>query len=178
MKAVILAGGKGTRVRPITETIPKPMIPIINKPILEFLIELLRQHGFTQIMITTSYLAWNIESYFREGSRFGVQIGYSYEGFYHDGEAVPEAQGSPGGLKKIHEASGFFDETFVVLCGDAIIDLDLTRALDLHNRSKALATIVLKEVPKEDVARFGIVKLAPDGQILQFQEKPRPEDAI
>jgi mannose-1-phosphate guanylyltransferase len=177
MKAVILAGGKGTRVRPITETVPKPMIPIINKPVMEFLVDLLRQHGFRQIMITTSYLAWNIESYFREGSRFGVQIGYSYEGFYQDGTAVPEALGSAGGLKKIHEASGFFDETFVVLCGDAIIDLDLTRALELHRRSKALAT-VLKEVAKEDVVKFGIVRLAPDGQILQFQEKPRPEDAI
>jgi mannose-1-phosphate guanylyltransferase len=178
MKAVILAGGKGTRVRPITETIPKPMIPIINKPVMEFLIDLLRQHDFKQIMITTSYLAWNIESYFREGSRFGVQIGYSYEGFYRDGEAVPEALGSAGGLKKIHEASAFFDETFVVLCGDAIIDLDLTRAMELHRRSNALATIVLKEVPKQDVSRFGIVRLAPDGQILQFQEKPRPEEAI
>jgi mannose-1-phosphate guanylyltransferase len=145
---------------------------------MEFLIDLLRQHGFSQIMITTSYLAWNIESYFREGSRFGVQIGYSYEGFYRDGEAVPEALGSAGGLKKIHEASGFFDETFVVLCGDAIIDLDLTRALELHRRSKALATIVLKEVAKEDVVKFGMVRLAPDGQILQFQEKPRPEEAI
>jgi mannose-1-phosphate guanylyltransferase len=178
MKAVILAGGKGTRVRPITETIPKPMIPIINKPILEFLIELLRQHGFNQIMITTSYLAWDIESYFREGSRFGVHIGYSYEGYYKDGAPVPEGIGSAGGLKKIQEASGFFDETFVVLCGDAIIDLDLTRALEMHRRAKALATIVLKEVPKKDLSRFGIVETAPDGRILQFQEKPSPDRAV
>ena len=178
MKAVILAGGKGTRVRPITETIPKPMIPIINKPILEFLIELLRSHGFNQIMITTSYLAWDIESYFREGSRFGVQIGYSYEGYYKDGQPVPDGIGSAGGLKKIQDASGFFDDTFVVLCGDAIIDLDLTRALEMHRRAKALATIVLKEVPKKDVVRFGIVNTAPDGRILQFQEKPSSERAV
>src|SRR5207244_9142835 len=178
MKAVILAGGKGTRVRPITETIPKPMIPIINKPILEFLIELLRQHGFNQIMITTSYLAWDIESYFREGSRFGVQIGYSYEGYYKDGQPVPDGIGSAGGLKKIQDASGFFDDTFAVLCGDAIIDLDLTRALELHRRTQALATIVLKNVSRDLVSRYGVVETAPDGRILRFQEKPKPVDAI
>src|SRR5881392_94490 len=103
MKAVILAGGQGTRVRPITETIPKPMIPIINKPVMEFLIDLLKQHGFDEVMITTSYLASEIENYFREGSRFGVQIGYSFEGYHNDGEVVPDGLGSAGGLKKIQD---------------------------------------------------------------------------
>src|SRR5438874_273577 len=167
MKAVILAGGKGTRVRPITETIPKPMIPIINKPVMEFLIDVLKQHGFDEIVVTTSYLASEIESYFREGSRFGVQIGYSFEGYHSDGTIVPAGLGSAGGLKKIQEFSGFFDETFVVLCGDALIDLDLTRTLDLHRRNGALATIVLKDIPKEDVCRYGVVETAPDGRILQ-----------
>src|SRR5438093_8005071 len=145
MKAVILAGVKGTRVRPITETVPKPMIPIINKPVMEFLIDLLRQHGFDEIIVTTSYLASEIENCFREGSRFGVQIGYSFEGYYSDGLAVPEGLGSAGGLKKIQDFSGFFDGTFLVLCGDALIDLDLARALELHRRKRELATIVLKD---------------------------------
>ena len=178
MKAVILAGGQGTRVRPITETIPKPMIPIVNKPVIEFLIDLLRQHRFDEIVITTAYLASEIESYFREGSRFGVQIGYSFEGYCHDGTVVPEGLGSAGGLKKIHEFSGFFDDTFLVLCGDALIDLDLTRALEIHRRNNALATIVLKDVPREQVSKYGVVETAPDGRILRFQEKPSPEEAI
>lgn len=178
MKAAILAGGKGTRVRPITATIPKPMIPIINKPVMEFLVDLLRGHGVDQILVTTSYLASDIENYFRDGSRFGVQIGYSFEGYYHDGSVVPEGLGSAGGLRKIQDFSGFFDETFVVLCGDAIIDLDVTRAIELHRRNGALATIVLKDVPLDAVSRYGVVKTAPDGRILEFQEKPAPDQAI
>src|SRR5437764_3774915 len=178
MKAMLLAGGKGTRVRPLTDTVPKPMIPIINKPLLEFLIELLRQHGFDQIIISTSYLAHEIENYFREGSRFGVQIGYSFEGHHADGQEVLEGLGSAGGLKKIQDFSGFFDETFAVLCGDAIVDLDMTRALELHRRNRALATIVLKDVPRVLVSRYGVVETAPDGRILRFQEKPAPEHTV
>jgi mannose-1-phosphate guanylyltransferase len=178
MKAMILAGGQGTRVRPITETVPKPMIPIISKPLMEFLIDLLRQHGFTQIIVSTSYLADAIESYFREGSRFGVEIGYSFEGYHADGLSVAEGLGSAGGLKKIQEFSGFFDDTFVVLCGDAIIDLDLTAALAFHRERRAIATIVLKDLPREKVGSYGVVRTAPDGRILQFQEKPSPADAV
>jgi mannose-1-phosphate guanylyltransferase len=178
MKALLLAGGKGTRVRPLTDTVPKPMIPIINKPLMEFLIELLRQHGFDQIIISTSYLAHEIENYFREGSRFGVQIGYSYEGHYDDGREILEGLGSGGGLKKIQDFSGFFDETFAVLCGDAMLDLDLTRALAFHRERKAIATIVLKDVPREDVGKYGVVRTDADGRILQFQEKPLPEEAV
>jgi len=178
MKAVILAGGQGTRVRPITETIPKPMIPIVNKPVIEFLIDLLRQHGFDEIVITTAYLASEIENYFREGSRFGVQIGYSFEGYCNDGTIVPQGLGSAGGLKQIQEFSAFFDDTFVVVCGDALIDLDLTRALEIHRRNNAMATIILKDVPREAVRRYGVVATAPDGRILRFQEKPSPEQAV
>ena len=178
MKAVILAGGQGTRVRPITETIPKPMIPIINKPVIEFLVDVLKQYGFDELVITTAYLASEIENYFREGSRFGVQIGYSFEGYCHDGTIVPEGLGSAGGLKRIQEFSGFFDDTFLVVCGDALIDLDLTRALEIHRRNNALATIILKDVPRESVSRYGVVETAADGRIVRFQEKPSVEDAI
>lgn len=178
MKAMILAAGQGTRVRPITETIPKPMIPIVNKPVMEFLVELLRQHDFDEIIVSTSYLANQIENYFGDGSRLGVQIGYSFEGYHRDGEVMAEGYGSAGGLKKIQEFSGFYDDTFAVLCGDAIVDVDLSRALAFHRDRKATATIILKEVPAQDVVRYGIVETAPDGRILRFQEKPRPEEAV
>ena len=94
MKAMILAAGKGTRIRPLTESIPKPMVPIINKPLLEFLVDLLRQHGFDEIMISTSYLANQIENYFADGSRFGVHIGYSFEGHHRDGQVLAEGRRS------------------------------------------------------------------------------------
>jgi mannose-1-phosphate guanylyltransferase len=178
MKAMVLAAGRGTRVRPITDTVPKPMIPVINKPVMAFLIDLLRQHGFDEIVVSTSYLAHEIENYFGDGEPFGVNIAYSFEGYHLDGEPVPEGVGSAGGLKKLQEFSGFFDGTFVVLCGDAIIDLDLTEALRIHREKKSIATIVLKDVPRSDTGRYGIVRTADDGRILQFQEKPNPEDAI
>lgn len=178
MKAMILAGGKGTRVRPLTDTVPKPMIPVISKPLMEFLIDLLRQHGFDRIIVSTSYLADAIEAYFREGSRFGVQIGYSFEGYHTDGRSVAEGLGSAGGLKKIQQFSGFFDDTFAVVCGDAIIDLDLTAALAFHRARKAIATIVLKDLPRAQVGSYGVVRTEADGRIVQFQEKPSPKDAV
>lgn len=178
MKAMILAAGKGTRVRPITDTVPKPMIPIINRPVMEFLVDLLRRHDFTDIIISTSYLSHEIESYFREGSRFGVRIAYSFEGYHCDGQIVPEGLGSAGGLRRIQDFSGFFDGTFAVLCGDALIDLDLTQVVAEHRRLGSIATIVLKEVPLEEVSRYGIVETRADGRIVRFQEKPTPADAV
>lgn len=178
MKAMILAAGKGTRVRPITDTVPKPMIPIINRPVMEFLVDLLRQHDFRDIIVSTSYLSHEIENYFREGSRFGVNIAYSFEGYHCDGEIVPEGAGSAGGLRRTQDFSGFFDETFAVLCGDALIDLDLTKVVEEHRRAGAIATIVLKEVPIDEVYRYGIVQVDDSGRIQRFQEKPRPADAL
>jgi mannose-1-phosphate guanylyltransferase len=175
---MILAAGKGTRVRPITDTVPKPMIPIINRPVMEFLVDLLRRHDFTDIIVSTSYLSHEIENYFREGWRFGVRIAYSFEGYHCDGEIVPEGLGSAGGLRRIQDFSGFFDDTFAVLCGDALIDLDLTKVVEEHRRKGAMATIVLKEVPAGDVNRYGIVQTDAEGRILRFQEKPKPADAV
>ncbi len=178
MKAMILAAGKGTRVRPITHTIPKPMIPILQKPVMEFLLELLRQHGFDQIMVNVSHLAEEIESYFRDGQRFGVQIAYSFEGSIVDGDLVGNAVGSAGGLKKIQEFNPFFDDTFVVLCGDALIDLDLTTAVRLHREQGAIATIITKSVPKELVSSYGVVVTDDSGRIVKFQEKQSVEEAL
>ena len=178
MKAMILAAGKGTRVRPITYVTPKPMIPILQKPVMEFLLELLRQHGFDQIMVNVSHLAEEIENYFRDGQRFGVQIAYSFEGRIDDnGKLVGEAIGSAGGMKRIQDFSPFFDDTFVVLCGDALIDLDLTEAVKWHKSKGSIATIVMKSVPKEQVSSYGIVVTDEDGRVQEFQEKPAVEEA-
>lgn len=178
MKAMILAAGKGTRVRPITYTIPKPMIPILQKPVMEFLLELLRQHGFDQVMVNVSHLANEIESYFRDGQRFGVQIGYSFEGRIVDGELVGEALGSAGGMRRIQDFCPFFDGTFVVLCGDALIDLDLTAAVKWHREKGSIATVIMKTVPREDVSSYGVVVTDEEGRIKAFQEKPKVEEAL
>ncbi len=178
MKAMILAAGKGTRVRPITYTMPKPMMPILQKPVMEFLLELLRQHGFDQIMVNVSHLAEEIESYFRDGQRFGVQIAYSFEGRIVDGTLVGEAIGSAGGMRRIQDFLPFFDDTFVVLCGDALIDLDLTAAVKWHKSKGSIATIIMKSVPLEEVSSYGVVVTDDDGRIKAFQEKPNVEDAL
>lgn len=178
MKAMILAAGKGTRVRPITQTIPKPMIPILQKPVMEFLVELLRQHGFDEIMVNVSHLADVIENYFRDGQKFGVQIGYSFEGRIEEGEMIGEAVGSAGGMKRIQDFSPFFDDTFVVLCGDALIDLDLTAAVKWHREKGAIATIVMKSVPREEVSSYGVVVTDDSGKVKAFQEKPSVEEAL
>lgn len=178
MKAMILAAGKGTRVRPITYTIPKPMIPILQKPVMEFLLELLRQHGFDEIMVNVSHLANEIESYFRDGQRFGVQIAYSFEGRIEDGKLIGEALGSAGGMRKIQDFSPFFDGTFVVICGDALIDLDLTAAVKWHREKGSIATIIMKDVPREEVSSYGVVVTDDEGRIKTFQEKPSTEEAL
>ena len=178
MKAMILAAGKGTRVQPITYTIPKPLIPILQKPVMEFLLELLRQHGFDQIVVNVSHLANEIENYFRDGQRFGVQIAYSFEGRIVDGVLIGEAIGSAGGMRRIQDFSPFFDDTFVVLCGDALIDLDLTAAVKWHREQGAIATVIMKSVPLEEVSSYGIVVTDEAGRVKTFQEKPKVEEAL
>ena len=177
MKAMILAAGKGTRIRPITNIMPKPMIPIMQKPVMEFLVELLRQHGFDRIMVNVSHLSEEIENYFRDGQKFGVQMAYSFEGLLVGGEAIGNPVGSAGGLKKIQEFSGFFDDTFVVLCGDALIDLDLSEAVRRHRAKGAMASLITKRVPHDQVSSYGVVVTDPDGRVLSFQEKPAVEEA-
>ncbi|MGF1603031.1 MAG: sugar phosphate nucleotidyltransferase [Thermosynechococcaceae cyanobacterium] len=179
MKAMILAAGKGTRVRPITFTVPKPMIPILQKPVMEFLVELLRRHQFDQIMVNVSHLAHEIESYFRDGQRFGVEIAYSFEGYIKpDGTLMGAALGSAGGMRRIQDFSPFFDDTFVVLCGDALIDLDITEAVKWHREKGAIATIVMKNVDPADVSSYGVVVTDEEGRIKSFQEKPSVEEAL
>ena len=178
MKAMILAAGKGTRVQPITHVIPKPMIPILQKPVMELLLEVLKEHGFKEIMVNVSHLAEEIENYFRDGQRFGVEIAYSFEGRIEDGELVGDALGSAGGLKKIQDFQQFFDDTFVVLCGDALIDLDLSEAVKRHKEKGSLATLITKNVPKDQVSSYGVVVTDDQDRVKDFQEKPSINSAL
>ncbi|MFC5480666.1 sugar phosphate nucleotidyltransferase [Massilia suwonensis] len=178
MKAMILAAGKGTRVRPLTYDLPKPMIPLLGKPVMAYLVEHLKKHGVTEIMVNVSWLHEKIEEYFGEGEQFGVQIGYSFEGYMtDDGTIVPEPIGSAGGMKKIQEFGQFFDDTTVVLCGDALIDLDLKAALLEHRRKGAMASVITKEVPWDKVSSYGVVVTDEEGRITEFQEKPSQDVA-
>jgi mannose-1-phosphate guanylyltransferase len=178
MKAMILAAGKGTRVRPITSVVPKPMIPLLGKPIMESILEHLRDSGFDQIVVNTSHLAPVIQDYFRDGSQFGVEIAYSFEGLLVRGQVEGQAVGSAGGMKRIQDFSGFFDDTFSVLCGDALIDVDFREAVRFHRERGAIATILLRDVPREEVFRYGVVATDSSGRITQFQEKPAVEQAV
>lgn len=179
MKAMILAAGQGTRVRPLTYDLPKPMIPILGKPVMEYLVEHLAKYGIREVMVNVSYLHEKIEGYFADGQRFGVQIGYSFEGYTDEnGNVVPRPLGSAGGLKKIQEFGGFFDETTIVLCGDALVDLDIHSALFEHKQKGALASVITCEVPWDKVCDYGVVITDPDGRVRSFQEKPKPDEAI
>ena len=176
-KGMILAAGQGTRVRPLTKDLPKPMVPILGKPVMEYLIEHLARHGIKEIMVNVAFHHHKIEQYFGDGHRWGVQIGYSYEGVRDHGDVIPKPFGSAGGIRRIQDFSGFFDQPTLVLCGDALIDLDIGAALHEHKTKGAMASVVTLDVPLEDVSSYGIVVAAPDGQIQSFQEKPSPADA-
>ncbi len=175
---MILAAGKGTRVRPITNTVPKPMIPLLGKPIMESIVEHLRDSGFDQIVVNSSHLAHVMQDYFRDGSQFGVELAWSFEGLLRRGQLLGEAVGSAGGMKRIQEFSGFFDDTFAVLCGDALVDVDFREAVRFHRDRGAVATIILQDVPREEVFRYGVVATDADGRVTRFQEKPAVQDAV
>ena len=177
LKGMILAAGQGTRVRPLTKDIPKPMIPILGKPVMEYLIEHLARHGVQEIMINVAHLNRKIEQYFGNGQRWGVQIGYSYEGNYNHGELTAKPKGSAGGMRHIQDFGGFFDQTTIVMCGDALIDLDISAALLEHQQKKAMVSVVTMEVPASEVSNYGIVETDATGRVISFQEKPSPAEA-
>jgi mannose-1-phosphate guanylyltransferase/phosphomannomutase len=158
MKAVVMAGGSGSRLRPLTVGRPKPMVPIVNKPVLAHILDLLKRHGFSEIIITVQYLADYIEDYFGDGSSLGLTIHYSVE-------EMP--LGTAGGVKN---AQRYLDETFLIISGDAVTDVDLSDILRFHREKGALATITLKSVPNP--LEYGIVTTDEDGHITQFLEKP------
>lgn len=176
-KAVILAAGRGTRVQPLTSDLPKPMIPVLGKPVLEYIVEHLARQGVDEIMINVSHFAPRIQRYFGDGRRFGVRIGYSFEG-HLDGERLVAAPlGSASALRKIHDFGGFIDDTTAVLCGDAIVDLDVQGAARLHRAQGAIASVVTRQVDAASVSNYGIVVSAAGGRVVSFQEKPAPAHA-
>lgn len=177
VKGMILAAGQGTRVRPLTRDMPKPMVPILGKPVMEYLIEHLARHGVREIMVNVAYHYQKIEEYFGDGRRWGVELGYSYEGICDHGDILPRPMGSAGGMRQIQDCSGFFDTTTLVLCADALIDLNITAAVQEHKSKQAMASVVALDVAREDVASYGVVLADADGRIASFQEKPSPAEA-
>jgi mannose-1-phosphate guanylyltransferase/phosphomannomutase len=159
MKAVVMAGGEGTRLRPLTSHRPKPLAPVLNKPIMEHIILLLKEHGITEIVVTLHYLADEIEGYFGDGSDWGVQLYYSVE---------DTPLGTAGSVKQAEAL--LRDEPFVIVSGDALTDIDLGKAIEYHQRKQSLATIVLSHVPNP--LEFGVVITDDDGRIRRFLEKP------
>lgn len=165
MKAMVLAAGLGTRLRPLTDEISKPMIPVVNKPIMEHIIELLQAHNIRQLFVNLHYYAEAIRGYFLGGSRWGVDIWYSHE---------EELMGTAGGVKKVE--SYFRDDAFIVICGDVLTDINLSQLISFHKEKKALATIALTKV--KDPSKYGVVITDEMGRIRDFQEKPSRKEAL
>ena len=177
-KAIILAAGRGTRLQPLTSDLPKPMIPLLGRPVMAYIIEHLVAQGVQEIMVNVSHMADQIERYFGDGRHLGVQIGYSYEGGLSEGRLVPSPLGSAGALRRIQDHGGFIDQTTVVVCGDAIVDVDLVVAWWEHRSKGALATVVTKQVADHEVSNYGVVVAGPDGSVVSFQEKPSASEAL
>lgn len=170
MKALILAAGRGRRVEPLTSSIPKPMIPIVHRPVMEILVDQLRRHGFDEIVVNTGHLAPEIEGYFRDGSRFGVQIGYAFEGYKSNGAVNSRPLGSAGVMRDIQAHSGFFDTTFAVVCANAVVDVDLSAMLTFHRARKAIATVALKSLPVERLAGKRIAVCNGENRVVAFAD--------
>lgn len=158
MKAVLMAGGEGTRLRPLTVNTPKPLVPVCGIPVMEHMISLLKKHNITDIVVTLHYLADEIISYFGNGRDLGVNIEYSIE---------DEPLGTAGSIKKIADR---LKEPFLIVSGDAVADFDFTEFVRFHNEKKSKASIILKKV--ENPLEFGIVITSKDSSIKKFLEKP------
>ncbi|NEO62137.1 MAG: mannose-1-phosphate guanylyltransferase [Moorea sp. SIO4G2] len=159
MRAVLMAGGSGTRLRPLTCDLPKPMVPILNRPIAEHIVNLLKRHNINEVIATLYYLPDVMRDYFQDGSDFGVKMTY----------AVEEEQplGTAGCVKNISE---LLNETFLVISGDSITDFDLTAAIEFHKAKKSKATLILTRVPNP--VEFGVVITDKEMRIRRFLEKP------
>ncbi len=158
MKAVIMAGGQGSRLRPLTCDLPKPMVPVANRPMMEYIVGLLCHHGLRDIAVTTCYLPEEIEDYFGDGAAWGAKLRYFIE---------DQPLGTAGSVKN---ASGYLDETFLVISGDCLTDFDLHGAIGFHREKGALATLVLTRVTSP--LEYGVVFTNQAGEIERFLEKP------
>src|SRR6478609_9363143 len=153
-----MAGGEGTRLRPLTSNAPKPMMPLVNEPMMEHIVRLLKQHGFDEIVVTVAFMANNIRSYFGDGADFGVRMVYATE---------DTPLGTAGSVRN---AMDELDERFLVISGDVLTDIDLGQLVAFHEEHQALATIGLVAV--DNPLEFGIVITHEDGSIERFLEKP------
>ena len=154
-----MAGGQGTRLRPLTTNVPKPLLPVVGEPIMGHLLRLLGRHGISEAVVTVQYLAGNIRSYFGDGAEYGIQLSYATE-------SVP--LGTAGSVKNAQR--GLRGEPFLVVSGDALTDIDLTELLEFHQRTGAIVTVALARKP--NVLEFGNVTTAEDGRVERFIEKP------
>lgn len=159
MKAMVLAAGLGTRLRPITYEISKPMVPVLDRPVMAHIVALLERHGITEVIANLHYFPDPIREY------FGERVSYSYE---------EELLGTAGGVRNCAEFFG--GETFLVISGDALTDLDLGALLERHRQAGGIATLSVKKVP--DTREYGVVLHDRDGRITGFQEKPEPDEAL
>jgi mannose-1-phosphate guanylyltransferase / phosphomannomutase len=159
MKAVVMAGGEGTRLRPMTASMPKPLLPVVNRPIMEHVLRLLRKHGYTEVVVTVQFLASLVRNYFGDGEELEMQLQYATE---------EEPLGTAGSVKNAEAALA--DDTFLVISGDALTDIDLTQLVEFHKKNKALVTVCLTRVPNP--LEFGITILDDDGRVQRFLEKP------
>jgi len=169
MKAMILAAGEGTRLRPLTHGTPKVLLPIEGIPLIQYTLAWLKSHGISEIAINTHHLGHKIEAFIGDGSRLGVKVVYSEEEIL---------LGTAGGVKRMEH---FFDGTFVVLYGDSLTDFDLSAMIQLHREKEAIATVAIFEVPNP--WEVGVVQMDGDGRISELVEKtestvPRPQSTI
>lgn len=158
MKAVVMAGGQGTRLRPLTSNQPKPMVPVVNKPTIQHILELVQRHGINEVVMTLAFLPRLIRNHFGDGSAMGMHIDYTVE------ETPAGTAGS------IRLAKDLLEDTFLVISGDALTDFDLTSVVAFHEQRRAMITIALKSV--ENPLEFGVVIVDEDGRIQRFLEKP------
>lgn len=165
MKAMVLAAGLGTRLRPLTYEMPKPMVPVANRPIMDHILALLRRHDCGEIVANLSYLPDQITDHFGDGSGRGVSIEWSFE---------EKLLGTAGGVRNVREFFG--DEAFLVMAADALSDIDLTALRAAHEANDGIATLAVKRVP--DTSEYGVVVTGTDRRVQGFQEKPDPAEAL
>jgi mannose-1-phosphate guanylyltransferase len=168
MRAMVLAAGLGKRLRPLTFQVPKPLAPVVNRPVMEHILGLLVDQGYGEVIANLSHLGDQIRERFGDGSQFGVELSYSEE---------PELLGTAGGVRNV---AGFLtggeDESFLVISGDALTDIDLRAMRDFHDSHGGIATLAVKRVA--DTREYGVVIAGPDGRVAGFQEKPDPAEAL
>jgi mannose-1-phosphate guanylyltransferase len=163
MQAVILAGGSGTRLRPLTSHVAKPVVTLVGRPFIVYMLDWLRRHGFTDVILCCGFQAEGVQAVLGDGSKHGIRLRYVAES---------EPLGTGGPLLLARE---LLDERFVVCNGDILTDIDLGAQLSAHERTGAVATLALVAV--EDASAYGMVRCAPDGAVLEFVEKPSAPDS-